>query len=232
MEDGAGADESDQVRRVDGAPAGLNGLNQVVGHRQSGSARSWPLCHLESQTYCGKGTFDQFRGAKVHPIIGRVLVELQQHVGVVDDLGHRLGVLGAHPRASPRPSGGRGPMRRLPAAAHPAQRGRNHPVCPWRGQGIDQEHAKPLNEKSFTDDPLFPHRHRGGRAKRLSRATLRYHPSLRSPPRQPSRAGDVTTEGADRRSGAGGRLSASQAYGSPLLTTLLVQLCAVGHRRR
>ena len=30
------------------------------------------------------------------------------------------------------------------------------------GQGIDQEHAKPLNEKSFTDDPLFPHRQRGG----------------------------------------------------------------------
>ena len=28
-------------------------------------------------------------------MLGRVLVELQQHVGVVDDLGHRLGVLGA-----------------------------------------------------------------------------------------------------------------------------------------
>ena len=232
MEDGAGADESDQVRRVDGAPAGLNGLNQVVGHRQSGSARSWPLCHLGSQTYCGKGTFDQFRGAKVHPIIGRVLVELRSTSASSTILATVLGYLA--PIRAPRRGllvaavlcGGYRLLRIRRSAAAITRFARGG------GQGIDQEHAKPLNEKSFTDDPLFPHRHRGGRAKRLSRATLRYHPSLRSPPRQPSRAGDVTTEGADRRSGAGGRLSASQAYGSPLLTTLLVQLCAVGHRRR
>ena len=38
---GAGAHERDLVRRVDRAPADLSGLNQLVGHRQSGSARSW-----------------------------------------------------------------------------------------------------------------------------------------------------------------------------------------------
>jgi hypothetical protein len=97
VEDGAGADEGDQVRRVDRAPAGLSGLNQLVGHRQSGSARSWPLCHLGSQTYCRKSTFDRIRRAQVYPMLGRVLVELQQQVGVVDDLGHRLGVLGLAP---------------------------------------------------------------------------------------------------------------------------------------
>ncbi len=29
------------------------------------------------------------------PVLGRVFVELQEHIGVIDDLGDRLGVLGA-----------------------------------------------------------------------------------------------------------------------------------------
>jgi hypothetical protein len=33
--------------------------------------------------------------AQVDPVLGRILVELPQHVGVFDDLGHRLRVLGA-----------------------------------------------------------------------------------------------------------------------------------------
>ncbi len=32
-EDGAGADEGDKVRSVDGAPAGLGGLDQLECHR-------------------------------------------------------------------------------------------------------------------------------------------------------------------------------------------------------
>ena len=31
----------------------------------------------------------------MHPMLGRILVELQQHVGVVDDLGDRLRIFGA-----------------------------------------------------------------------------------------------------------------------------------------
>ena len=35
------------------------------------------------------------RRAQMHPVLGRVAVELQEHIGVVDDLGDRFGVLGA-----------------------------------------------------------------------------------------------------------------------------------------
>jgi hypothetical protein len=31
----------------------------------------------------------------MNPVLGRVFVELQEHVGVVDDLGDRFGILGA-----------------------------------------------------------------------------------------------------------------------------------------
>ena len=95
MEYGAVADECDQVRCVDRAPAGLCGLDQLVGHRQAGCARSGPLGDLRSQTYCGESAFDRICGAQVHPMLGRVVVELQQDIGVIDDLGDCLGVLGA-----------------------------------------------------------------------------------------------------------------------------------------
>ncbi|SIK23483.1 cysteine synthase [Mycobacteroides abscessus subsp. abscessus] len=36
MEDRSGTDEGDQVWGVDGSPAGLGGVDQLVGHRQSG----------------------------------------------------------------------------------------------------------------------------------------------------------------------------------------------------
>jgi len=38
---------------------------------------------------------DRVGGAQMNPVLGGILVELQQHVGVIDDLGDRLGVLGA-----------------------------------------------------------------------------------------------------------------------------------------
>jgi hypothetical protein len=38
---------------------------------------------------------DRVGGSQMNPVLGRVFVQFQQHVGVVDDLGDRLGVLGA-----------------------------------------------------------------------------------------------------------------------------------------
>jgi hypothetical protein len=37
---------------------------------------------------------DRVRGAQMHPMLGRIFVELKQHVGIVGDLRDRLGVLG------------------------------------------------------------------------------------------------------------------------------------------
>ena len=72
MEDGAVADEGDQVWCVDRAPAGLCSLDQLVGHRQAGCARSGSLGDLCSQTYCGESAFDRVRGAQVDPVLGGV----------------------------------------------------------------------------------------------------------------------------------------------------------------
>ena len=42
-EGGAGADERDQVRGVDRAPAGLGGLDELERHRHAGSREPGPL---------------------------------------------------------------------------------------------------------------------------------------------------------------------------------------------
>ena len=38
---------------------------------------------------------DRVGGAQMDPVLGRVLVELQEHIGIIDDLGDRLGIQGA-----------------------------------------------------------------------------------------------------------------------------------------
>jgi hypothetical protein len=50
------------VRCIDGAPAGLGGVDQLVGHGQTRRSRSRPLGDLRAQTHCGKGGFDRVRG--------------------------------------------------------------------------------------------------------------------------------------------------------------------------
>ena len=95
VEGGAGADEGDQVWGIDGSPAGLRGLDELVGHCHPGRTRTRPLGHSRSQTYCGEVTFDWVGSPEVHPVFGGILVKLQQGVEVVDDLGDRFGILGA-----------------------------------------------------------------------------------------------------------------------------------------
>jgi hypothetical protein len=73
----------------------LRGVDQLVGHRNSCGTGSGSLGDLGPQSHGGKGAFDQVRGAQGDPLLGRILVALQQHVGVIDDLRDRLGVLGA-----------------------------------------------------------------------------------------------------------------------------------------
>lgn len=90
MEHRASTNEGDQVRCVHGPPPGLRGVDQLVGHGNSRGTRSGALGDLSAQPDGGEGRLDGVGGAQVDPVLGGVLIELQQGVGIVDDLGDRL----------------------------------------------------------------------------------------------------------------------------------------------
>ena len=54
-EGGAGADEGNEVGRVHGAPAGLGGFDEFVGHGQPGGAGAGPLGDLAAVPDGGEG---------------------------------------------------------------------------------------------------------------------------------------------------------------------------------
>src|SRR6516225_152688 len=60
VEHGAGTDEGDQVRRVHHAPAGLRGLDQLVGHGDTGGAGTGALGDPGSQAHGGEGRLDRY----------------------------------------------------------------------------------------------------------------------------------------------------------------------------
>ena len=45
----------DQVWSVDGAPAGLCGVDELVSHGDTGTREAWPLGHLRAQPHGGEG---------------------------------------------------------------------------------------------------------------------------------------------------------------------------------
>lgn len=58
VEDGAGADQGHQMWGVNGPPAGLGGVDQLVGHGNPGRTRSRTLGDLGAQPNCGKRRLD------------------------------------------------------------------------------------------------------------------------------------------------------------------------------
>jgi hypothetical protein len=84
------ADERDQMGRVHRSPAGLGGLDQLEGHGQAGGPRAWPLGDLGAMPHGGEGAFDGVGRAQVDPVLGREIVEGQQLIDVVGDLGDGL----------------------------------------------------------------------------------------------------------------------------------------------
>ena len=62
-EGGAGSDEGDQVRRVDGAPAALGCLNEFERHRQPGRAGAGALGDLRPEPHGGECRLDRIRGS-------------------------------------------------------------------------------------------------------------------------------------------------------------------------
>jgi NAD(P)-dependent dehydrogenase (short-subunit alcohol dehydrogenase family) len=80
MEHRAGADQGDQVWGVDGVPSGLCGVDQLVGHGNSRSPGAGALGDLGPQPDGGKRGLDRVGGAQVDPVLGGILVELQQDV--------------------------------------------------------------------------------------------------------------------------------------------------------
>ena len=82
-----------QVRRIHHAPAGLRSLDQLVGHGQAGGAGTGALGDPGPQAHGGEGRLDGVRRPQVYPVLGRIPVELQQHLSVADDLCDRFRIL-------------------------------------------------------------------------------------------------------------------------------------------
>jgi hypothetical protein len=55
VEHSAGADQGDQVWGVDGAPPGLCGVDQLVGHSSCGGPRAGSCGDLGAQPHGGEG---------------------------------------------------------------------------------------------------------------------------------------------------------------------------------
>jgi hypothetical protein len=83
------------VRGVHGTPPRLCGLDELERHRDSGGPRAGPLGDPLTQPDGGEGRLDRIGGTQVDPVLGRVVIERQEHVHVLGDLRDRLGPLGA-----------------------------------------------------------------------------------------------------------------------------------------
>ena len=83
------------VEAVEASPSLLGRLHQLEDHRQRRRPRTAAFGSLRSQSHGGEGRLDRVRGPQVDPVLGWVVVEREQHIEVVDDLGDGLGPLGA-----------------------------------------------------------------------------------------------------------------------------------------
>ncbi len=95
LERGAGADERDEVWRVDRAPTGLGGLDELERHRDPGSLGTESLGDPGPVTHGREGRLDQVRGAEVDPVLGGEVVEREQLIHIIGDLGGGFAELGA-----------------------------------------------------------------------------------------------------------------------------------------
>jgi hypothetical protein len=67
---GAGADECDKVGRVDGAPAGLRGPDELERHGQTGGLGAGAFDDFGAVPDSREGRLDRVRGAQMHPVFG------------------------------------------------------------------------------------------------------------------------------------------------------------------
>src|SRR5450759_2319249 len=95
LEHRAGTDQCDQVRRVHGSPAGLRGLDELERHRDPGGSGTGSPRDPAPKPDGGEGRLDRVGGTQVDPVLGGEVVEREQHVEVLGDLGDRPGPLGS-----------------------------------------------------------------------------------------------------------------------------------------
>ena len=70
LEGGAGADQRDEVGRVDGTPAGLCGLDELEGHGHSGGPGAGAFGDPLPQPHGRERGLDRIGGAQVDPVLG------------------------------------------------------------------------------------------------------------------------------------------------------------------
>ena len=68
---------------VEASPAFLCRLAELEHHRQTRSTRAAAFCFSMPQSNCRERAFDGIGRAKVLPVLGREVVERQQHVAVL-----------------------------------------------------------------------------------------------------------------------------------------------------
>src|SRR6266536_3405072 len=93
VEAGAGAHERDELGCVDRAPPSLGGLDEFERHGQAGGLRAGAFGDLGPVTDGGEGRLDRVGGAQMDPVLGGEVVEREQLVEIVGDLGDGLAEL-------------------------------------------------------------------------------------------------------------------------------------------
>ena len=88
-------DAGDLVRDVQAAPLLAGRLAQLEDHGERRHAAEAALGLGGPEAHGRKGAFDGIGGANVLPVLGREVVEGEQHVAVLGQAGHRFVVLGA-----------------------------------------------------------------------------------------------------------------------------------------
>ncbi len=83
------------VRAIQAAPLLAGRLAQLEDHSEGRLAAEAALGPGGPEAHGRKGAFNGIGGANVLPVLGREVVEGEQHVAVLGQAGHRLVVLGA-----------------------------------------------------------------------------------------------------------------------------------------
>ena len=88
-------DVGDLVRAVQAAPLLAGRLAQLEDHGERRHAAEAAFGLGGPEAHGRKGAFDGIGGANVLPVLGREVVDGEQHVAVLGQAGHRFVVLGA-----------------------------------------------------------------------------------------------------------------------------------------
>ena len=90
----SGNDVGQELAAVEESPFLGGGLHQLEDHREASGARAVALGAAMPQADGGERAFDRVGGSQVDPVLGREVVEGEQHVAILRQALGGLGILG------------------------------------------------------------------------------------------------------------------------------------------